>query len=102
MRPIPPKLRKMIDEDPRFKYCERGGNCSGRLTVEHAISHYRNRQINELWAFVSLCWYHHLGKGLDKRWNEWKAINRMTKEDEKKYPRVDWEQKRKYLNSIYK
>lgn len=102
MRPIPPKLRKQIDENPYYKTCARKGDgyCDGRITIEHAFI-WGGRQINELWAFVPLCWHHHLGLSLDKRKNQWIAINRATKEDLKKYPNKDWQQLKIYLNKKY-
>ena len=74
--------------------------CSGRLTKEHCWI-YAGKQIQEVWAVIDLCEYHHLGNGLLKDYNQYISINRMTKEDEKKYPRKNWKQIRKYLNSKY-
>lgn len=65
------------------------GNCSGRLTKEHALT-YVGRQIQEDWAILDLCEYHHLGAGLDKRWNIKTAMNRATEEDKQKYARLKW------------
>lgn len=90
MRPIPPKLRKQLAEDPKMKVCARNGwDCAGRITWEHAFI-YAGRQINEAWAIVPLCEYHHLGKGLNKKLNRQIAISQATPEDLQKYPKKDW------------
>ena len=54
-----------------------------------------------MWALIPLCWYHHLGKGLDKRLNEYLAITRASPEDLAKYPKKDWNQLRAYLTGLY-
>jgi hypothetical protein len=97
MRPIPPKLRAQIDADQYFKVCARQNfYCEGRITIEHAWI-YAGKQINELWAFVPLCWYHHLGPGLDKEENQRLSLMWATDEDLAKYPRKDWAQIKRYL-----
>lgn len=98
MRPIKKSLRARIEADPYFKVCARkDAKCNGRMTVEHAFI-YANRQVDEYWNFVPLCWYHHLGEGLVKKENERIALSRATDEDLAKYPRRDWNQLKKYLN----
>ncbi len=71
--------------------------CQGRSTMEHAWIH-RGKQICEKWAIIRLCWWAHLGPGLNKRINEWISLRHATEADLKKYPGKDWEQIRKYLN----
>lgn len=84
----------------------RDHECQGRITREHALI-YAGRQIDEPWAIVLLCEYAHslgpwLDSGiLDKRKNEWIAVCRMTRRDEKHYPRMDWSQKRAYLCGLF-
>lgn len=97
MNNTPAWLRKYWDEHPA-KQCERWkeGNCSGRLTKEHAWI-YKSRQIQEVWACIDLCWYHHLGEGLDKRKNQLISLNKATDEDLLKYPRKDWVGERRKL-----
>lgn len=100
MRPISQKFRKLFDADPYFKLCARkNGDCSGRITIEHAFI-YASKQIDELWNFVPLCWYHHLGEGLDKNINQFLSLERATEEDLAKYPRKNWKQLRISLKSI--
>ncbi len=87
MRPISPKLRRQIAEDPYMKVCARSDyDCKGRITWEHAFI-YAGRQINEAWAIIPLCEYHHLGKGLNKKINQEIALNRATEQDLNKYPK---------------
>lgn len=95
MRPIPKKLKFEIQSDPYYDKCARAkeGGCDGRITWEHAYV-YAGKQINEKWAIVPLCWYHHLGAGLDKRKNQLLALQRATPEDLAKYPKMDWQKYR--------
>lgn len=101
MRPIPLAHRKLIDTDPYFRVCaRRNGQCSGRITIEHAWE-YGGRQINEMWAYLPLCEYHHLGAGLNKEINHFLSIQRATAEELRKYPRKNWDQERRYLLRKY-
>jgi hypothetical protein len=91
MRPIPPKLRSQIAADPYYQKCARAkdGGCAGRITWDHCFT-YQNRQINEAWAILPVCVYHHLGPGFVKTTNQLIALSRATPEDLAKYPPVDW------------
>lgn len=109
MRPIPQKLRNRISEDPYYETCSRSedGDCDGRITIEHAII-YAGRQLNELWALIPLCTWHHAvnehqdGGSLDKSKNEWIALCRASDEELMAISKVvDYKQKRDYLNTIY-
>lgn len=102
MRPIPIVLRQELSNDIYYSKCARknDGFCEGRITWEHVFI-YAGRQINEKWAILPLCEYHHLGKGLDKDKNRWLALNRTEFKDLSKYPKVDWVQLRKHLSCIY-
>jgi hypothetical protein len=55
---------------------------------------YAGRQIQEKFAIIPLCWFHHLGAGMWKRVNEFIAVGRADYEDKKKYPNFPWS---KYL-----
>lgn len=97
MRPISQKIRKIISTEPYYKFCARTnwGDCDGRITMEHAFI-YSGRQINEIWAIIPLCEFHHsLGKyldggALDKKLNQYLALIRASQADLAKYPRVNW------------
>ena len=79
-----------MSDDPYYKKCARtDDDCSGRITWEHAFI-YAGKQINERWAIIPLCVYHHLWEGMDKRKNEAIALARATEEDLAKYPRKNW------------
>ena len=97
MRPIPPALRNQLAADPFFARCARWreGNCDGRITWEHAII-YAGRQVNERWAIIPLCAYHHAvddhqdGGDLDKDLNVLIALSRAEPSELEKYPKRDW------------
>ena len=95
MRPIPQKLKQEMEADPFYKQCARkpDGNCKGRITWEHAII-YAGKQLNEKWAIIPLCAYHHAVDeyqdcgDLWKERNQWIAINRATNEELEKISKV--------------
>jgi len=97
MTPIPPALRKEMSEDEYYTRCARADfDCRGRITWEHAWI-YGGRQIQEKWAIIPLCVFHHLGAGLDKHENQRIALSRATEEELAKYPKKDWEYEKSYL-----
>lgn len=107
MRPISKKNKEAIDRDPYFKVCaRRGPDCDGRVTIEHAFI-YAGQQIDELWAFLPLCAYHHAvdqyqdGGDLNKELNEHLCLCRATLLDLARYPRRDWAQRFVYLHGKY-
>ncbi len=90
MRKIPRKLREQLANDPYYKRCSRESHeCNGRITWEH-VWIYAGRQINEWWAIIPLCWFHHLGAGLNKKINEKISLQRSKLSDYEKYPKKDW------------
>ena len=99
MRPIPKKLREELAADPYMARCIYDG-CPGKPEWEHCWI-YQGRQINERFAIQPVCYDHHRGKLLDKRYNEFKSLERATKEELAKYPKKDWEQLKKYLDNNY-
>jgi hypothetical protein len=102
MRKIPEKLRAEMSVDPYYKICAREDEeCSGRITWEHSII-FAGKQLNEKWAILPLCEYHHLYGGLNKEMNEYIALNRATDEELRSISKaVDYLHKRNYLNSKY-
>jgi len=109
MRPIPKKIRDEIDADPYYKVCARSdeGDCQGRITIEHAII-YAGRQLNELWALLPICAYHHEvdqfqdGGGMDKDRHISIALNRATDSQLKAISKaIDYIRERDRLNNIY-
>lgn len=86
-------------------FCERNEalqdhQCQGRSTMEHAWI-YRGRQITDKWAIIRICYWAHLGPGLNKRINEWLALRHAMPEDLAKYPGKNWGQIKKFLNKKY-
>lgn len=101
MRPIPPKVKAQILGDPYYRVCARiDEHCAGRLTWEHCWI-YSGRQINRKWAIIPLCWYHHLGQGLNKEMNQWISLTRATKADLAEFPNKNWEQIINHLQNKY-
>ena len=107
MNNTPERIKKYWRQNP-VDICDRDdeGDCAGSLTKEHSLI-YASRQIQELWAILDICEYHHdinqfQGNGnLDKKKHEWIAISRMTKEDKEKYPRRDWDKELELLENKY-
>ncbi len=108
MRVISTKVRKVIDTDPFYKTCARwrDGGCSYHITMEHALI-YAGKQIDEPWAIIPLCTYHHAvneyqdGGDLQKAKNVWIALSRATDEELLKYPRADFIRQRENLIKYY-
>lgn len=90
MSPIHKKLREQLAADHEYRVCaRRSDECEGRITWEHALT-YAGKQVQERFAIIPLCVYHHLGAGLNKRWNIDYAMSRATEEDKSRYPRLPW------------
>lgn len=90
MNNVPQKLRtkwKQEDWMGMVRTCVRAseGNCAGRLTKEHAII-YASKQLQEEWAILDVCAYHHgvdqfQDRGdLKKEVHVWIALNRAPVE----------------------
>lgn len=95
-----------MQADPYYKVCARmrDGSCAGRITWEHAII-YKGQQLNEKWAIIPLCEYHHAvgqyqdGGDLDKNENIRIAVNRATDEELQRISRaIDYIALRERLN----
>lgn len=108
MRAISQRVRRIIDSDEFYRICSRwaDGNCSQCVTMEHTLI-YAGSQIDEHWAIIPLCEYHH-GVGnyqdrgdLQKEKNVWIALNRATDEELLKYPKRDFLKEKSNLNKKY-
>lgn len=108
MRPIPPKLRNELAEEPRMKHClllgakPIYGGCTGGVEWDH-VWIYAGKQINEKWAIVGVCKGHHAAK--EGNWMVKEAIQTAslklaTADDLGKYPRKDWQQIKRSLGII--
>lgn len=107
MRPISPRVQKILNERPQVCARRSDGGCAGRLTREHALT-YGSKQIDEAWAIVFLCSRHHGVNeyqdcgDLQKEKNVWIALNQATDEELKKYSKaVNYISKRAILNKKY-
>lgn len=98
MRPIPERLKKKLEEDPFMQSCIYNFGCNGGIEWEHALI-YAGRQINEQWAIIPCCIYHHRGRGLNKILNELVALSCI--DDLSGYKKSDLQQKKEYLNKKY-
>ena len=98
---IPPKIREQLANDPFMKRCiYHNSDCSDRVEWEHAL-YYSGKKIQETFAIVPCCTYHHRGAGLNKEFNQAIALSRATDEDLAKYPRANFQQMKKYLIKKY-
>jgi len=106
MRPISPAVKAKLDAE--LDICAvADGNCQGRITREHTLI-YGGKQIDEVWAIIKICAYHHEvdefqdGGGLNKEKNIWVALNRATDQELLKYSKViNYIEMRNRLNKKY-
>ena len=90
MRPIPPKLRAEMAADPFYQTCvHQSDDCAGRIEWDHTFI-YASKQVNEKWAILPTCNWHHLHITQFRRESERIAVSRATPEELAKYPRRDW------------
>lgn len=107
MRKISPKVKEKLLQEKNVCARASDGNCDGRITFEHTLI-YAGKQIDEVWAIIHLCEYHHAvntyqdGGDLNKEKNVWIALNRATDEELLKYSKaINYIRERKRLNKIY-
>lgn len=107
MRKISPEVKKKLEQEPNICARLKDGNCKGRITWEHTLI-YAGKQIDEVWAIIKLCEYHHdvntqQGNGdLQKEKNVWIALNRATDQELIKYSKaINYINERERLNKIY-
>jgi len=94
MRPIPPGLKRQLNDDPFMAVCiYDNALCEGRVEWDHVFI-WAGRQVNEWFAILPVCYYHHRGGGMDRKYTEYVALSRVDDvqlfEIQKKYPRADW------------
>lgn len=108
MRPIPKKMRDEIEKSGRNKFCAlrgRGyGLCSAYIQWHH-IWIYAGSQINEPWAILGACEYHHRMVEKDpmiKETFEKISLTKASDKDLEKYPKKDWKSlQRKLLKKSF-
>lgn len=99
MRPIDPKNRKKMAADKFYKQCcLKDEHCHGRIEWHH-VWIYAGKQIDEIWAIVPVCYYHHqkAGVGEVKDKLELVSLGRASDEDLKRYNKKNWPQIKNYL-----
>lgn len=102
MKVIPLNIRGYLSKDPFMKVCIRhSSDCDLRIEWEHAWI-YAGKQIQEVWAIVPCCTYHHRGAGLNKEYNQLISLLRASEMGVlpfiiAKYPKIEWIQKYRYL-----
>ena len=107
MRKISPQVKAKLLEEPNVCARAKDGSCKGRITWEHALT-YAGKQIDEVWAIIKLCEYHHAVNtyqdmgALNKKVNVWIALNRATDDELRKYSKaIDLIKRREFYNMVY-
>lgn len=107
MRKISQKVREALAAEPQVCARRHEGECKGRITWEHTLI-FGGKQIDEVWAIIFLCeWHHDLGiyqgnGDLNKEINVWIALNRATDEELLKYSKlINYIRMRDNLNKKY-
>lgn len=109
MNRIPAHLREQLAKDPEYSRCSlRGyGECDGRITWEHAII-FAGKQVQKRWAIIPLCERHHAvgshqdAGTMDKKRNEWVALNRAIDAELRELSKAnDYIQRRSWLNGRF-
>lgn len=104
MRKISPKVKEKLLQEPDICARKQDGNCAGCITWEHTLI-FGGKQIDEVWAIIKLCEYHHAvgiyqdSGDLWKERNVWIALNRATDDELRKYSKAtDYIKQREVLN----
>lgn len=100
MRPISPRVRKLIDSDPFYTKCCITGEPNP--SMEHCWL-YAGKQIDEAWAIVPLAYRFntsHPPKDIKEKC-QLISLGRATQEDLSKYPRKDWITMKSYLEKKF-
>lgn len=112
MNKVPQKLKnKWVEEDllgvKRVCLRRDEGNCAGRLTKEHSII-YAGKQLQEEFAILDICEYHHGVNNYQDRGNlikekhHWIALNRASDDELRGISKaIDYIALRSRLNAIY-
>lgn len=99
MNNIPPKIKSQLADDPTMQYCCIGNLlCEGKIEWHHVWT-YSSNQIQEIWAIVGICKYHHDRAEIPeiKKLIQYHSLSKATADDLKKYPKKNWMQLKKYL-----
>ena len=102
---IPTRTRDILSKSPLMTRCihtyRDGHICKGRLTWEHSC-YYAGKQIQNWWSIVPCCQsMNNDVHGLDKKYNQWVALQRASAIDVLKFPCKDWLTLARYLDSLF-
>lgn len=105
MRPIPPRMREEMSNDPFMKVCclSMLGNCEGVIEWHHEIQ-FAGRQLSEKWAILPVCHFHHdqARNSFIKERLQWIALNRATEDELKAVTKaINYIGLKERLNRIY-
>lgn len=107
MRKISKRVKDIVASRPQICRRANEGNCGGRITWEHCIIH-AGRQLDEAWAIIELCEYHHdvntyQDRGdLKKELNVHFALQQATDEELKSVSKaIDYLELKKRLEEKY-
>lgn len=102
MRPIPIAMREEIASDPFMKRCCLwSGVCEGRIEWHHNLI-FAGKQVNERWAILPLCTFHHDRIAYNKGRVDHIMLNRATDDELKRYSKaIDYISLREQLNKQY-
>jgi hypothetical protein len=100
MRPIPPDRRARLSADPRYTYCSIPDEyCETGKIDWHHVWIYAGQQVDEDWAILSACQYHHRFANrpdIQRRFQR-ESLSRATDADLARYPHKNWAQIKRYL-----
>lgn len=99
---IPLKIRKQLEKDPRMKKCLA---CGVQGTEWHHALQHKGKSLQEAYSIQPLCTKCHRGNSgkpdkYAKAISELVAITMGLKHLQEHYPKTDWLQRKKYLESL--
>lgn len=101
MATIPQKIRYTLANDPFMRRCiHDNADCEARIEWEHALT-FAGKQVQEVWAIIPCCTYHHRKNGLNKRFNRFIAVYCMPVEDQLTYAKAQFVLERNGLLKEY-
>lgn len=103
-RPIPQELREKFSRDPFYAQCCIGDEtCSGRIQWHHN-GNYAGTRMDDEWSILPACEGHH-DRARETEIHErfdWVMLNRADLDNlTARYPKYNWKQRFKYLQSVY-
>jgi len=99
---IPEQIKQEIaDSKLNEKCCLWNFDCSGRIQWHHNLIH-KGKRVNEPWAILGVCEWHHQRESTYKNELNWIMLNRATDEQLQEYSKaVDYVALKQRLNKHY-